>query len=108
MPQHKPIITKSRLREDLQDLGVKPGQVLMLHASVKSIGWIVGGPRMVLEAILETLTPSGTLMMLASWEDNPYDLERWPTERRQRSYSAQCIRILPTRSSKPHLRETCG
>lgn len=76
-------ITKSQLIEDLRNLGVRPGQILMLHASVKSIGWIVGGPRMVLEAILDTITPSGTLMMLAGWEDNPYDLERWPPERHQ-------------------------
>ena len=101
VPQHNPIITKSRLVEDLQDLGVRPGQVLMLHASVKSIGWIVGGPRMVLEAILETLTPTGTLMMLASWEDNPYDLECWPPERRQ-AYLNECPAYDPATSPADH------
>ena len=94
-------ITKSQLIEDLWGLGVRPGQTLMLHASVKSIGWIVGGPRMVLEAILETITPSGTLMMLASWEDNPYDLERWPSERRK-AYLKECPGYDPATSPADH------
>ena len=58
-----------QLLTDLSALGVAEGQVVMLHASVKSVGWIVGGPDMIVRAILQLLTPSGTLMVLASWED---------------------------------------
>jgi aminoglycoside 3-N-acetyltransferase len=39
----------------------------MLHASVKAIGWVVGGPDIILEALLDLLTPAGTLMMLVSY-----------------------------------------
>ncbi|MDH7477380.1 MAG: hypothetical protein QHH17_03240 [Candidatus Bathyarchaeota archaeon] len=38
-----PLITKSRLISDLKKLGVAFGDTIMLHASVKAIGWIVGG-----------------------------------------------------------------
>lgn len=61
----------------------------MLHASVKNVGWVVGGPDVVLDAILEVLTASGTLMMLASWEDNPYTLRHWAKER-QEAYLQEC------------------
>jgi aminoglycoside 3-N-acetyltransferase len=54
------LITKSRLISDLAELGVQPGQLVMLHASVKAIGWIVGGPDVVLQALLDLLTPTGT------------------------------------------------
>lgn len=52
-----PIITRSGLVDDLRNLGVLPGQVIMLHASVRAIGWIVGGPDTVLQALLDVLTP---------------------------------------------------
>jgi aminoglycoside 3-N-acetyltransferase len=93
----KPIITKSQLTRDLRELGLSSGQTVMLHASVKNVGWVVGGPDVVLDAILEVLTASGTLMMLASWEDNPYDLARWPKER-QDAYLRDCPAYDPERS----------
>jgi aminoglycoside 3-N-acetyltransferase len=68
---------------------VHAGQTVMLHASVRKIGWLVGGPEVVLASILDVLTPSGTLMMFASWEDNPYDLVRW-TKERQDAYIREC------------------
>jgi len=37
-------ITKTRLIADLRKFGVAPGDTIMLHASVKAIGWVVGGP----------------------------------------------------------------
>ena len=78
-----PVVTHSELVRGLVQLGVRPGDTLMLHASVKAIGWIVGGPDVVLRALLDVLTPAGTLLMFASWEDAPYHLDEWPEERRQ-------------------------
>ncbi len=95
------IITKSRLIQDLHTIGLSEGQTVMLHVSVKAIGWIVGGPSIVLESILEVLTPTGTLMMLASWEDNPYDLSRWPEERQER-YLSECPPFDPKSSRADH------
>jgi len=81
----EPLITRSRLVHDLRQLGLLPGQVVMLHASVKAIGWIVGGPDVVLQALLDVLTPAGTLMMYVGWESSPYELAEWPEEARQRA-----------------------
>ncbi len=92
-----PIITRSRLVHDLRKLGVLPGQVIMLHASVKAIGWIVGGPDTVLQALLDILVPEGTLMMYVGWEDSPYEMAQWP-EDRQRAYLEECPPFDPARS----------
>ena len=93
----QPFITKSKLISDLRALGLVAGQTVMLHASVKNIGWIVGGPDVVIEAILDILTRDGTLMMVASWEDSPYELSTWP-KYRQEAYLAECPAFDPIRS----------
>jgi aminoglycoside 3-N-acetyltransferase len=45
-----PLITRNRLVKDLRELGLAKGQVVMLHVSVSAIGWIVGGPDIVIQA----------------------------------------------------------
>lgn len=94
----QPIITKSRLVEDLRKLGVTAGQTIMLHASVKAVGWIVGGPDVVIQALLDVLEPAGTLMMYISWEEEPsYLLAEWPEEWQQ-AYLKECPPFDPTTS----------
>jgi len=92
-----PPITKSRLISDLKKLGIKPGDTIMLHASVKAIGWVVGGPDIVIQALLDALGKNGTLMMLVSWEDSPYNLVEWP-EDWQRAYLEECPPFDPATS----------
>jgi len=92
-----PAITKSRLVEDLRKLGVTSAQSVMLHASVREMGWIVGGPDVVIQALLDVLGNSGTLMMYVGWEDAPYDLAEWPEDRR-RAYLEECPAFDPATS----------
>lgn len=49
---------------DLRRLGVKPGMVLMVHSSYKSLG-ISDGVQTVIDALQKVLTPDGTLLMPA-------------------------------------------
>jgi len=97
----QPIIAKSQLISDLRALGLAEGQTVMLHASVKNIGWIVGGPDVVIEAVLEVVGEDGTLMMLTSWEDIPHGLASWPKDR-QEAYLAECPAFDPARSRADH------
>jgi aminoglycoside 3-N-acetyltransferase len=69
----------------------------MLHASVKAIGWIVGGPDVIIQALLEVLGSSGTLMMYVGWEDSPYELASWP-ENVQQAYLEECPPFDPATS----------
>lgn len=91
------IITQSQLVAQLRDLGVAPGDTLMLHVSVKAIGWIVGGPEVLLDALLHILGSNGTLMMLAGWEDYPYHINEWSPEQQQ-AYRDECPAFDPEHS----------
>lgn len=54
-----------RLTADLLALGVRPGGVLLVHSSLKSLGQAVDGPEIVIQGLLAALGPDGTLLMPA-------------------------------------------
>ena len=54
------------MTDDFRSLGIAPGDTVMVHASVRSLGEIAGGPDQIHLAIKDALTESGTLMMYAS------------------------------------------
>ncbi len=58
--------TESRLREDLATIGVEPEMTLMVHSSLSSIGWVLGGAPTVVRALLHLLGEKGTLVMPAA------------------------------------------
>lgn len=47
----------------LEKLEVKPGDIIMLHTSLKSFGYIVGGEETIIQTILEKIGLEGTLVM---------------------------------------------
>jgi aminoglycoside 3-N-acetyltransferase len=71
-------IGRARLASDLRALGVRQGGVLMVHASISALGWVVGGTGAVVLSLLDALGPEGTLMAYAGWEDDSYDMAAWP------------------------------
>ena len=91
-PSSQTLVTRSQLVNDLLELGVAPGQTLMLHASVRSVGWLVGGPDIILQALLEALAPDGTLMMYVSWEEWERGLVQFDSLslEQQRIYREEC------------------
>ena len=58
--------SRDELAEAFRRLGVAPGDTIMLHASVRSVGAVAGGPDQIHLAVKDALTPDGTLMMYAS------------------------------------------
>jgi aminoglycoside 3-N-acetyltransferase len=85
MPVRKLPATTQDLAGALKSLGLLPGQTVMLHTSVKAVGPLMGGPNIILEALFDTLTPDGTLMMYAGWNDFP-DLVDIPKKHHQAYY----------------------
>ena len=84
-----PAITRTRLVSDLSALGLASGDTVMLHASVKAIGWIVGGPDVVIQSLLDVIGPSGTLMMYVKCEEVLSEIDEWPADW-QEAYMAEC------------------
>lgn len=87
---HQRIYSKDSLVQDLQQLGVEPRMRLMVHASFKAIGHVVGGPAAVVLALEEAVTPAGTLVMPTFTEHlcDPKEGENWYPEH-QREFVRQ-------------------
>ncbi len=57
------MITKAQLVRDLKKLGVRKGMDLMVHSALSGIGFVKGGPETVIDALLEAVGKTGTLLM---------------------------------------------
>jgi len=44
-------------------LGLRTGMGVMVHSSLRSFGYVEGGARAIIEALMEVITPEGTLLM---------------------------------------------
>ncbi|HSG87579.1 MAG TPA: AAC(3) family N-acetyltransferase [Pseudomonadales bacterium] len=119
--------THATLLADLRALGVRPGMTLLVHTSLSRIGTVLGGgTQAVIQALLDALGPTGTLMMPthsadlteparwrhppipAEWLEQvraemlPFDPARTPT--RAMGVVAEAFRSWPgvLRSGHPH------
>ncbi|MCW3981985.1 MAG: AAC(3) family N-acetyltransferase [Candidatus Bathyarchaeota archaeon] len=64
-------IPKGQIIDDLRDMGVEAGDHLAVALSFKSIGRVRGGPNALIDALLETVGPNGTVMMNAYTQSFP-------------------------------------
>ncbi len=96
--------TITTLKNDFKALGIKPGLVIIMHSSLSKIGWTVGGPVAVIEALMQILTPEGTLIMPtfsgdnsdpSFWENPPVPESWWDIIRNE--MPAYHPKITPTR-----------
>ena len=58
-----PTVTGADIIAGLRELGLTRGAGVMVHSSLKSFGRVEGGARTVIAALMEVITPAGTLMM---------------------------------------------
>jgi len=58
-----PTVTQADIVAGLRDLGLTRGAGVIVHSSLKSFGRVEGGAGSVIAALMEVLTPAGTLMM---------------------------------------------
>lgn len=88
------IINKQEIINDLKKLGLEKGDIVIVHSSLKSMGYVCGGAQTVIEALIEIVGKEGTIVMPSqSWknldpetgahwevnqEDWDYIRENWP------------------------------
>jgi aminoglycoside 3-N-acetyltransferase len=117
-------VTRTRIVDDLQALGVESGSIVIAHASMSALGWVVGAAQTVVEALLAAVGRDGTLVMPAHsshlsdpalWS-NPAVPEEWQqtirdhmpafdpalTESRAVGAIAECLRHHPKSIRSPH------
>ena len=119
--------TRKSLTRDLEALGVGEGMTLLVHSSLGKIGWVSGGPVAVVQALMDSVTEKGTVIMPTfstdysnpeNWQHPPvpkewvqtiresmpaYNPEYTPT--REMGRIPECFRDFPgvTRSNHPLL-----
>jgi aminoglycoside 3-N-acetyltransferase len=82
--------TRQSLAADLQALGVRPGSVLLVHASLAALGWVCGGVVPVVQALRDAVGDEGTVVVPthtsensdpAEWRNPPVPEAWWPVIR---------------------------
>ena len=83
-------LTKTDFDIALANLGVREGDVLVAHASLSALGWVIGGAQTVLAALVGAIGTTGTLTMPAhsgglsdpsNWRNPPVPEGWWSTIR---------------------------
>ncbi len=91
-PSNVQPITAKTLGEDLTALGIVAGDELLVHCAFSSLGNVYGGPQALLQALQDTLTETGTLVMPThstqlsdpvNWSRPPAPEAWWPIIRRE-------------------------
>jgi aminoglycoside 3-N-acetyltransferase len=82
--------TRESLRADLETLGLARGMVVLVHSSLRRLGWVNGGPVALIQALEDVLGAAGTLVMPTHtsalsepsyWQHPPVPSKWWGTIR---------------------------
>jgi aminoglycoside 3-N-acetyltransferase len=94
-------VTASLVERGVEALGVSHGDVVMVHASLSAVGWVVGGAETLVRAVARAVGPSGTVCAQTTWEDIPFHLASWPPQWR-RAYLRELPPFDPEVSEAAH------
>lgn len=59
----KPILTQKNIVDILTELDIKRGDTVLVHSSLKSLGYVIGGAEAVINAIIDRVGEKGTIIM---------------------------------------------
>ena len=78
------VILKDEIIQKLKEVGLKSGDTVMVHTSLGKMGYVCGGAQAVIEALMEVVGDSGTIMMpTQSWKNlDPETGGHWEAEQK--------------------------
>ena len=56
------------LGKDLKALGIESGDTVMVHAALRSVGAMLNGPDALIDALLDSVGPTGTVVAYTDWD----------------------------------------
>lgn len=56
-------VTRQDVAQTVRALGIQPGETVLVHSSMKSFGYVEGGPEAVIRGFMDVLGEEGTLVM---------------------------------------------
>ncbi|MGK9168282.1 aminoglycoside 3-N-acetyltransferase [Inquilinus limosus] len=68
------IHTRRTLAAQLREIGLGPDDSVMVHAGLRSVGRILGGPDALIDALQDAIGPGGTILVYTDWSDDYHDL----------------------------------
>lgn len=78
--------TRDSIKAELRNLGVTSGMTILVHSSLSSVGWTIGGAVAVIQALMDVVTEQGTIVMPSQsvdvsdptgWQNPPVAQEWW-------------------------------
>lgn len=77
------VLIKEDIVRELRRVGLEKNDVVMVHTSLKSMGYVCGGAQTVIEALLEVVGEEGTIMMpTQSWRNlDPEEGVHWEADK---------------------------
>ncbi len=110
------VATRSSLANDLNAIGLADGDAVLVHAALRQVGKVVGGPDTIIDALRDVIGPAGTILGYCDWQledelrDDPsmrphiaaFDPER-SRSTRDNGYWPEALRTTPgaRRSGSP-------
>ncbi|NGM70635.1 AAC(3) family N-acetyltransferase [Natronolimnobius sp. AArcel1] len=76
-------VTEAELRGGLRALGLRSGDRVIVHSSLRSLGWVDGGAETVVDALCNVVGADGTVLMPTFTSGNdghPFDRKTTPSE----------------------------
>jgi aminoglycoside 3-N-acetyltransferase len=84
MDPNQAVVTQADIERGLRDLGLTGGDTVLVHSSMRSFGWIEGGPDAIIDALLGIVGARGcvvmpTLTLGASEHPTVFDVRESPS-----------------------------
>jgi aminoglycoside 3-N-acetyltransferase len=91
-------VTRADIVRALAELGIRPGDIVLIHSSLKSLGYVVGGPLAVIDGAKAAVTDQGTVVFPTLVQrDFAHAYDTWDVRRSPSDVGliSETFRLLP-------------